>query len=74
MNRRPKLQTGEPAEFIIPPEGHKCPRWLDEKGGALRNEGRLRENRELKHLGFEEVRTDFEFLLNSNFYLHLSRR
>lgn len=35
---------------------------------------RLREDRELKHLAFEEVRTDFEFLLNSNCYLRVSRR
>ena len=35
---------------------------------------RLREDRELQHLAFEEVRTDFEFLLNSNFYLRVSRR
>ncbi|KAF0172986.1 MAG: hypothetical protein FD161_3891 [Limisphaerales bacterium] len=35
---------------------------------------RLRSDRELQHLAFEEVRTDFEFLLNSNFYLRVSRR
>ena len=35
---------------------------------------RLREDAELKHLAFEEVRTDFEFLLNSHFYLRVSHR
>lgn len=35
---------------------------------------RLRSDRELQHLAFEEVRTDFEFLLNSNFYLRICRR
>lgn len=35
---------------------------------------RLRADRELAHLGFEEVRTDFEFLLNSNYYLRVFRR
>lgn len=35
---------------------------------------RLRSDPELAHLGFEEVRTDFEFLLNSNSYLRLFRR
>ncbi len=35
---------------------------------------RLRTDSELKHLVFEEVRTDFEFLLNSNFYLRIFRR
>ncbi|NOS69797.1 MAG: class I SAM-dependent methyltransferase [Verrucomicrobia bacterium] len=35
---------------------------------------RLRADPELAHLGFEEVRTDFEFLLNSNSYLRLFRR
>ena len=35
---------------------------------------RLRADRELSHLGFEEVRTDFEFLLNSNMYLRVVRR
>ena len=29
---------------------------------------------DLGHLGFEEVRTDFEFLLNSNYYLRVVRR
>ncbi len=32
---------------------------------------RLQADPELTHLGFEEVRTDFEFLLNSNSYLRL---
>lgn len=35
---------------------------------------RLRADRELTHLGFEEVRTKFEFLLNSNYYLRVCRR
>ena len=35
---------------------------------------RLRADGELQHLDFEEVQTDFEFLLNSNFYLRVSRR
>jgi SAM-dependent methyltransferase len=35
---------------------------------------RLQADRELAHLGFEEVRTDFEFLLNSNSYLRVFRR
>ncbi len=44
-------------------ETHRS-RWLD----------RLREDRTLAHLEFEEVRTDFEFLINSNFYLRVRRR
>jgi hypothetical protein len=35
---------------------------------------RLRAEPGLAHLGFEEVRTDFEFLLNSNYYLRVFRR
>jgi len=35
---------------------------------------RLRADSELQHLVVEEVRTDFEFLLNSNFYLRVSHR
>ena len=35
---------------------------------------RMRGDPELKHLGFNEVRTDFEFLLNSNFYLRVTLR
>lgn len=35
---------------------------------------RLREDPALQQFGFEEVRTDFEFLLNSNCYLRISRR
>jgi len=35
---------------------------------------RLRADLELNHLGFEEVRTDFEFLVNSNCYLRVFRR
>ena len=35
---------------------------------------RLSADPEMKHLGFEEVRTDFEFLINSNFYLRVFRR
>lgn len=35
---------------------------------------RLRADPELAHLGFEEVKTDFEFLLNSNYYLRVFRR
>jgi SAM-dependent methyltransferase len=35
---------------------------------------RLRADAALNHLGFEEVRTDFEFLANSNFYLRVFRR
>jgi len=35
---------------------------------------RLRADSELQHLVVEEVRTDFEFLLNSNFYLRIRRR
>jgi hypothetical protein len=34
---------------------------------------RLRDDPELKHFRFEEVRTDFEFLLNSNYYLRVFR-
>jgi hypothetical protein len=35
---------------------------------------RLKQDHELRHLAFEEVRTDFEFLINSNYYLRVSRR
>ncbi|HEY0552315.1 MAG TPA: hypothetical protein VGF13_22130 [Verrucomicrobiae bacterium] len=35
---------------------------------------RMRGDPGLKHLRFEEVRTDFEFLLNSNFYLRVTLR
>src|SRR5206468_13109935 len=35
---------------------------------------RLREDRELRHLGFQEVQTDFEFLINSNHYLRVDRK
>lgn len=35
---------------------------------------RLRTDPELSHLGFEEIRTGFEFLVNSNFYLRVFRR
>ncbi|HEU0040444.1 MAG TPA: hypothetical protein VFR76_14340 [Verrucomicrobiae bacterium] len=35
---------------------------------------RLREDRELRHLGFQEVQTGFEFLINSNNYLRVFRR
>jgi ubiquinone/menaquinone biosynthesis C-methylase UbiE len=35
---------------------------------------RLKQDRALGHLGFEEVRTDFEFLLNSNYYLRVFHR
>ena len=35
---------------------------------------RLRADRELNHLEFEEMQTDFEFLLNSNWYLRVFRR
>lgn len=35
---------------------------------------RLRADRELNHLELEEVQTDFEFLLNSNWYLRVFRR
>jgi hypothetical protein len=28
----------------------------------------------LRHLEFEEVQTDFEFLINSNYYLRVLRR
>jgi hypothetical protein len=35
---------------------------------------RLRADPEMNHLGFEEVRTDSEFLLNSNWYLPVFRR
>jgi hypothetical protein len=35
---------------------------------------RLCANREWQHLAFVEVPTEFEFLLNSNFYLRVSRR
>ncbi len=35
---------------------------------------RLRSDRELAAFAFEEVRTDFEFLLNSNYYLRITRR
>src|SRR5262245_58914162 len=31
-------------------------------------------DRDLRHLGFEEVQTDFEFLVNSNYYLRVFRR
>lgn len=34
---------------------------------------RLKNDPTLKHLGFEEVQTDFEFLLNSNYYLRVFR-
>ena len=34
----------------------------------------LKEDPDLRHLGFEEVQTDFEFLLNSNYYLRVFRR
>jgi hypothetical protein len=48
---------------IVNFETHRS-RWLD----------RLREDRELAHLEFVEVRTDFEFLRNSNFYLRVRLR
>ncbi len=32
---------------------------------------RLQNDRDLRHLGFEEVRTDFEFLIGSNYYLRV---
>ena len=35
---------------------------------------RLKEDTDLLHLDFKEVRTDFEFLVNSNFYLRVLRR
>jgi len=35
---------------------------------------RLKADADLRQFGFEEVRTDFEFLLNSNFYLRVFRR
>jgi hypothetical protein len=35
---------------------------------------RLKADRELRHLGFQEVQTDFEFLINSNSYLRVFRR
>jgi len=35
---------------------------------------RLKQDPELRHLGFEEVQTDFEFLINSNYYLRVFRR
>ena len=35
---------------------------------------RLRNDPDLRHLGFEEVKTDFEFLVNSNFYLRVFHR
>ena len=35
---------------------------------------RLKADPDLRHFKFEEVRTDFEFLLDSNFYLRVSRR
>ena len=35
---------------------------------------RLKNDPALKQFGFEEVRTDFEFLINSNFYLRVVRR
>ena len=34
----------------------------------------LKNDPALKEFGFEEVRTDFEFLSNSNFYLRVFRR
>jgi hypothetical protein len=34
----------------------------------------LRQDRDLRHLEIEEVRTDFEFLINSNCYLRVSHR
>ena len=35
---------------------------------------RLKDDKDLRHAGFEEVPTDFEFLLNSNYYLRVFRR
>ena len=35
---------------------------------------RLKSDPALKHFSFEEVRTDFEFLINSNSYLRVFRR
>ena len=35
---------------------------------------RLKEDPDLRHVRFEEVRTDFEFLVNSNCYLRVSPR
>jgi len=32
---------------------------------------RLKEDHDLRHVRFEEVRTDFEFLVNSNYYLRV---
>ena len=34
---------------------------------------RAMEHPDLLHLGFEEVQTDFELLINSNYYLRVSR-
>ena len=34
----------------------------------------FKNDEELRHLAFEEVQTDFEFLLNSNYYLRVCRR
>jgi len=35
---------------------------------------RLKQDSELRHLAFEEMQTDFEFLINSNYYLRVFRR
>ena len=35
---------------------------------------RLKEDHDLRHVRFEEVRTDFEFLVNSNYYLRVCPR
>ena len=48
---------------VVSFEARRC-RYLD----------RLKEDEDLRHVAFEEVRTDFEFLLNSNFYLRVFRR
>src|SRR6266542_781212 len=44
------------------------------EASRCRDLDRLREDPALRHLGFEEVETDFEFLVNSNYYLRVFRR
>ncbi len=48
---------------VVTFEARRC-RYLDQ----------LKADEDLSRFGFEEVRTDFEFLLNSNYYLRVFRR
>ena len=44
------------------------------QGERCRHVDRIQSDRDLQQFQFEEVRTDFEFLVNSNFYLKIAHR